>query len=51
LYAEDDKLRFHVLQTGAPLSLPDEEADARAAAEAEVARLREELARFRGEGQ
>jgi len=51
LYAEADKLRFHVPQTGAPLPLPDEEADARAAAEAEVARLREELARFRGEGQ
>jgi Uma2 family endonuclease len=50
LYAEKDKLRFHVLQTGAPLPLPDEEADARAAAEAEVVRLREELARIRGEG-
>lgn len=49
LYAADDKLRFHVLQTGAALPLPDEQADARAAAEAEVARLREELARLRGE--
>lgn len=49
LYAEGDKLRFRDLQTGQRLPFPDEEAQARAAAEAEVARLRAELARLRGE--
>jgi len=50
LYAQGNKLRFRNPQTGEPLPLQSEEAEARAAAEAEVARLRAELARLRGEG-
>jgi Uma2 family endonuclease len=49
LYAQGDKLRFRDPQTAEPLPFPNEEAEARAAAEAEVARLRAELARLRGE--
>jgi Uma2 family endonuclease len=49
LYAEGDKLRFRDTQTGEILPFPDEEAEARAAAEAEVVHLRAELARLRGE--
>ena len=65
LYAEGDKLRFRDARTGEPLPLPTEEANARqaeaearaaaearaVAAEEEVARLRAELARLRGQDQ
>lgn len=48
LQEEGESLRLIDAETGAPLPFPEEEADARRAAEVEVARLRAEIERLGG---